>query len=212
MLAIASYRGMRNPIYLSLMLAATVLWAAPATPEPDPIECLDHIIQHRFLDARAFGMSRVLPSRYHGITQFQPENATEQKVVTELREKGYQVVFFLAGRGVLDPPANIFDRSRFGLQGPAFVSNLNQTASLPDNEALLAESRKAMQLFAAHDASDPGYEVRKGDWTVALRPLRASNYTCVRCHTDGPASLRPTRTQEPHLGNALGVAMYVYRR
>jgi len=204
---------MAKPIYLSLTLVASVLSAAPAAPEPDPIECLNQLIQHRFLDARAFGMSRVLPNRYHGVTQFQPENATEQKVVTELQEKGYQAVLFLAGRGVLDPPANIFDRAaRSGLQGPAFVSKLNNSASLPDHDLLLAESRKAMQFFAAHEADDPGYEVHKGAWTLAMRPLRATNNTCVRCHTDGPATLLPTAAAKPRLGTALGVAMYVYRR
>ena len=149
-------------------------------------------------------MGRILPNRYHGIAQFQPESAAEQQVVSELQRKGYQVALFLAGRHVLDTPSGSFVSPRYGLQGPAYMANVDKTAALPNRDDLLAESRRAMQ-------SPTGYDVRQGDWTLAIRPLRASNENCVRCHTSGFGTLNQA-TPAPHLGDALGVVLYVYRR
>jgi hypothetical protein len=213
----AAYSGMPNPIFLSLpLLGATVLVVAtlPKSVEPDPIARLDECIQHRFLSTRTFGMSRILPQRYHGLFQFQSENAVEQQVVADLTQQGYQVAIFLAGRHVLD---QMFDKvmafnPRLGLQGPAFVASTNAATALPDRQELLAESRTAMQSFAKMDEHDNGYSVHKGDWVVALRPLRATSESCVQCHTVGPGTLTPKSGGSLNTGDALGVAMYVYRR
>ena len=155
-------------------------------------------------------MSRVLPNRFHGVLQFQPESAAEQRAVAELRQSGYQVVFFLAGRHVLDaaPPDAYF--SRFGLQGPAFIVHSDAATGLPKREALLAEARAAMQAFVENGPASPGYDVRLGDWSLAVRPLRAGSQACVACHTSGPGSL-VRNTTSLRLGDALGLAMYLYR-
>ena len=86
---------------------------------------------------------------------------------------------------------------RFGLQGPAFITE--ETPSLPDRADLLAEGRKALIDFATRD----GYDLRKGDWVAAMRPLRATGERCVQCHQFG--------NQRPKVGDALGAAMYIYR-
>jgi hypothetical protein len=49
----------------------------------------------------------------------------------------------------------------------------------------------------------PGFDVKRGEWDVATRALRASNQGCIQCHTYG--------REEPKLGDALGVVIYVYR-
>jgi len=206
---------MRNAIPLTLMLLGAVHAAAATLPKAvdlDPIAHLDECIQRRFLGTGAFGLGRVLPNRYHGVAQFQPEDATEQRVVTELAQKGYQVAVFLAGRHVLDTAPAGMPVGRFGLQGPAYVAGTSSATVLPDRELLLAESRKAMQSLAAQDEHSAGYEVTKGNWTVAVRPLRASNDRCVMCHTVGFGTLVRDSNRNPKLGDALGVAMYVYRR
>jgi len=206
---------MRNAISLTLMWLAAAPAAAATLSKavgPDPIAHLDECIQRRFLGTGAFGMGRVLPNRYHGVAQFQPEDATEERVVTELAQKGFQVTVFLAGRHVLDTPPVGMPVGRFGLQGPAHITGTNSATALPDPEVLLAEGRKAMQSLASKEDHSAGYEINKGSWTVALRPLRASNERCVMCHTVGFGTLVRDRGRNPKLGDALGVAMYIYRR
>jgi hypothetical protein len=88
-----------------------------------------------------------------------------------------------------------------GVQGPALVTGIRDLRQLPGSDALLPESRAALASFQTGE----GYDVRMGDWTVAMRPLRASNEGCVACHT--------ARTAQTglHIGDALGVVMYVFR-
>jgi hypothetical protein len=50
-------------------------------------------------------MQRILPNGYHGVRQFRSENATEQAVVDQLQQKGYEVALYLAGRNVAIIPA-----------------------------------------------------------------------------------------------------------
>jgi hypothetical protein len=98
---------------------------------------------------------------------------------------------------------------RAGLQGPASVT-WNPDAALPDAAILLSEGKTALKTIG----DGKGYDVRHGEWTVAMRPLRASNEGCLGCHTYGAAvaAIAMPGFAEPKLGDALGVVMYVYRR
>jgi hypothetical protein len=192
---------MRTPIFVSLAaLAAILTGAAPArldslrNPDADEISRLDECIQRRFLGMDTFGMSRV---QYHGIGIFQPGNATEKAVVDRLQQKGYEVAFYLAGRGVLAKSAVPPDR-RSGIQGPVFITPHHREFPRPDT--LLADGRQALAAFQDGD----GFDIQKAEWTVDMRPLRASKGACVQCHTIRGGSVQ--------LGDPLGVAMYVYRR
>src|SRR5437868_10941801 len=104
---------------------ATVLIAAgpsrlePHNSEPAEISQLDECIQKRFLSTRTFGMSRVLPNQFHGVRVFQPEDDTERALVSELKQKGFEVAFYLAGRNTLSPSLDV-RRSR--VQGPAYIT------------------------------------------------------------------------------------------
>ena len=194
---------MNIPLRLSLALAAAGLISATAAgiqsstqPPDDPIAALDCAIHERFLDRRTFGFGRILPNRFHGVRQFQPENAFEQRVVSELVSKGYQVTLFLVGRWALQAPPDMIDVNRLGLQGPAFITHAD--TSYPDAAKLLALGRQALQNFSHSE----GYEVREGEWTAAVRPLRATKQTCVNCHAG----------QGVKIGDALGTAIYVYRK
>jgi len=189
----------------SLLLAATANIVSLNTPAKDPIAALHLCIEQRFQARTSFGMSRVLPDRSHGILRFEPENATEQKVVTELQNQGYQVALFLVGRYALDAPSGQGDLSRFGLQGPAFMTA--EPKDLPDSAELLSTGRKALLAFASSDV----YDVRQGAWMVAMRPLRATNLACVSCHATGLANKIQDAEHRSAIGDALGVAMYVYR-
>jgi hypothetical protein len=159
-----------------------------ALPAPEEIARLNECIQARFHDRKAFGMQRILPRQYHGIRTFQPENPTEQAVVNQLQRKGYQVALYLSGRGVLATPAIATFRN--GVQGPAFITPFPRK----DDLSLLDDSREALVSFEKGE----GYDIRKGEWSVAMRPLRATDQQYVQCHS-------------VKVGDAIGVAMYVYR-
>jgi hypothetical protein len=150
-------------------------------------------------------MSRILPWQFHGVRTFQPENPTEFAVVNQLQSKGYEVALYLAGRNILTTPspavALTLDTRRFGVQGPAYITRLRDPKELPGPDGLLPDSRAALVSFQ----SGAGYDIRKGEWTVAMRPLRASNTACLQCHNAaaGGSGLK--------IGDALGVVLYVYR-
>jgi hypothetical protein len=69
-----------------------------------------------------------------------------------------------------------------------------------DEAFVFSEGKTAL----ASIGEGPGYDVKKGDWNIAIRPLRASNQACIQCHTTVDAA--------PKLGDALGVVMYVFRQ
>ncbi len=132
---------------------------------------------------------------YHGVRKFQPENANELAVVDRIQKKGYELAVFLAGRTILSLPLPM------SVQGPALVTNLLDPKQLPASDVLRPESRAALASFQTGNE----YDTRVGDWTVTMRPLRASNAGCVACHNPG-ASQSGVR-----IGDALGVVMYVFR-
>jgi hypothetical protein len=188
---------MRTLILVSLAAHLTL----PISSEPDDLNRLNECIQRRFLARTTFGMGRILPNQFHGVRQFHPENATEQTVVNQLEDKGFEVALYLSGRGVLSDPAlnPAVARYRYAVQGPAYITHLINPADLPGADALFEESRAALEAFNTGE----GYDVQKGDWTVALRPLRASNQACVQCHNASGARVK--------MHDALGVVMYVYK-
>jgi hypothetical protein len=205
---------MRPATLLTLTATLTAILSAATPPtirttEPVEITKLNECIQIRFLDRRSFGMARVAPLRRHGdLRTFVPENPAERALVEQIKEKGLEVAVFLVGRQAL--PASASGVGRAGLQGPASVT-WNPEVALPDGAALLAEGKTALKTIG----EGKGYDVRKGEWTVAMRPLRASNEGCLGCHIYGPAVAAitmPGFTAAPKLGDTLGVVMYVYRR
>ena len=150
-------------------------------------------------------MQRIAPGDHRsgaGGDFFFPENLTEQAMIAGLGAQHYEVGFFLLGRLALSTPIapTFVAPRRTGVQGPAYITQL-RTDDLPKPEALLEQARAALLSFDTGD----GYNVQHGDWTIAMRPLRASTQKCVQCHVanTGPLALK--------VGDALGVAMYVYR-
>lgn len=144
-------------------------------------------------------MSRIAPVprlATHGIRMFRPENPIEQNVVDRLRQGGLEVAVYLVGRQALAMLA--VPTPRAALQGPASIT-FATGARLPDERAIFNDGKAALAAIG----SGPGFDARRGEWTVATRPLRASNQGCIQCHT--------TSAFTPKLGDALGVAMYVYR-
>jgi hypothetical protein len=211
---------------LSTLTAASPRDPAVVTELPD-IARLHTCIEIRFVDRTTFGMKRILPREHQGIRDFSPENSTEQSIMTALADKGYEVALYLSGRGVLtdapvvtDPLLPQMPARRYLPQGPAFITNIVNTADLPPRAALLAAGRAG---FTALEKSEE-YALRASGWTVTMRPLRASD-SCIGCHaanpvpnpihlSDAPPVHRRADARSTGLraGDTLGVAMYVYRK
>jgi hypothetical protein len=187
---------MRTLILISLAAHLTL----PVNTTPDEINRLDECIQKRFHDRKTFGMERIGTLDFHGIRRFHPENATEQAVVTVLEQKGSQVAVYLAGRNINVAPSLLPDLApyRFGVQGPAYITHFSGPKVVPGAASLIEESRKALDVFKTAD----GYEIQKGNWTIALRPLRATNAACIQCHNGSGAQIK--------IGDPIGVVMYAY--
>ena len=165
----------------------------------------------RFQDRTTFGMGRMGRRKqpHRDVRSFTSENPAEQSVIDGLHAKGYEVLVYLAGRKIMQtPPASTSNRHRYGVQGPALITNTSMPARPPSKDWLLAESRTALESFQIGD----GYVLKRGAWTVAMRPLRATNSGCISCHTSGIASGGEGSKDKLAVGDAIGVAIYAYRQ
>jgi hypothetical protein len=162
--------------------------------------------------------------------KFAPETEEEKTAVRELKSEGYRVGLYLAGRAILDdvPEQNrrakiYFDASSAGqaFSGPIFLSS-DGMKGLPTASALWDETRRALQSFAT---GAERYGFKSGEWDVETRPVRASEESCLRCHTarvhfavvvvneKGEKSVQPETTEDPpKLGDPLGVLVYTYMK
>ena len=213
---------MKNRIVTLSIMSLMLVNASPihtTVPEPDEMKELDRCVQKRFQDRRSFGMNRMGPRRtpntpssppYHrDVRSFSSENPAEQSVIDALHEKGYEVIVYLAGRKILQhAPEKTTIRRRYDVQGPALITNKSMPADPPSNRWLLAESRTALESFEIGD----GYTLKHGPWMIAMRPLRATNSGCISCHTTGIASRPGGSKEQLAIGDAIGVAIYAYRK
>jgi hypothetical protein len=146
---------------------------------------------------------------HRDVRDFKSENPAEQAVIDAFQSKGYEVIVYLAGRKILEqPPAETQIRYRYGVQGPALITGNSMPADPPSTRWLLAESRTALESFEIGD----GYTLKRGTWTVAMRPLRAANSGCVGCHTSGVARDKDDSKAKLAVGDPVGVAIYAYRQ
>ncbi|MDQ3754631.1 MAG: hypothetical protein M3371_07865, partial [Acidobacteriota bacterium] len=188
------------------------------------IDTLDHVIQQRFHNVIGFGMARIVTER-----KFAPENEEEKKAVRELRKAGLKVGLYLAGRGILEPvpEEHRVSKRTFGsvfpgqpLSGPIFVSSTD-SKDLPTAKALWEPTRQAMLAFTG---GSERYSFSVGEWAVEARPVRASDQSCIKCHsTDMRTELvdlgggRTAFKTGPkgntlQVGDPLGVLLYAYRQ
>jgi hypothetical protein len=196
----------------------------PAQNSP-PLDALDREVQKRFHNIIGFGMARIATQR-----KFEPETEEEKTAVRELKRNGYSVGLYLAGRAILNDVPEQYRRAKldFGplpagqaFSGPIFLSSAGMKG-LPTAASLWDGTRRALQSFAS---GSERYGFKSGEWDVETRPVRASEESCLKCHTartefavvvvneKGEKSVVPeTKEDPPKLGDPLGVLVYAYRK
>lgn len=184
-----------------------------------PVDALDYTIQERFRTIKGFGISRisVVPEHMH---EFDPESGDEKAAVAELRSQGWDVGFYLGGRGLLELPLSETEWDKSDTRGwprrtiskPIVIAGDSTPSDLPRPWELQEIGREALEASVTGDR----FTASLGRWSVDVRPIRASRAECLKCHApNGIANLRShgkNQDAELRIGDALGVAIYLYAR
>jgi hypothetical protein len=215
--------------------------AQQVKPNPMMLDCgvideIDECIQARFNKVDGtFGLARVAPpiNNVH-IRNFQLETDAERSAVAALQHAGWRVIFYLAGRQVLEPAPEYpgpdgkpYRVPHFGVQGPVSITPIREQLTRPDMSELRAYAQQAFAAFAKQDR----YDFSIGKLAYTARPIRAQE-VCLQCHNDKPTAPRkiedakeplklfPLRRENLHaysktplkVGDALGAAIYAYTK
>ena len=179
----------------AVLTAGTIIVSAD-----DPIAALNRSVQDRFKDVdKYFGLRRivVIGDTPH---QFRPESVAEFAAVKALKESGYRVALYLAGRRVLDRDPHLTTEEptqldRRAIFGPVAVTDPELLPGLSQAVDLIDESRVAFNQLVKRDR----YDFEIGDLKLTARAVRATADHCLSCHR-GRA-----------IGDPLGVVLYAYR-
>lgn len=163
--------------------------------ENSAIDDFDRVIQKRFAGIGRFGMSRIAVLGPHGLLSFQPMNREETAAVNALPSP---TALYIAGRDVLDGKQEPLASFR----GPVAIHPRAAISGLPTQSDLQSGAARALAAFQKQDR----YVFVTSGWTVEGRPIRATQESCVQCH-----SAREPKRAAPHLQDALGVVLYLYR-
>jgi hypothetical protein len=173
---------------------------------PTEITRLERCIQARFLDRKVFGMNRIgtMPAatiRTHHIRS--PTACGYSGPESGRTDRGGSVAAKAARScGVSCWPWD------FGSAALSDTWRAFRGTRIRDTACRHAAARRRGVVVRRKDrvVDDWGRSWvggEKGEWTIAMRPLRASNQSSIQCHATVGAAPKP--------GDALGVAIYVYR-
>ena len=189
-------------------------FADTSRPELRAIAALNDCIQERFRDIdEKFGISRIarLDQTPH---RFAPENVREMDAVRLLEQAGVDAVMYLAGRRLLaaglEPPQNSYGWSL--VKGPVQITKISTELSAPRAAAIRDDAREALIAFGAGRSYEFGETI--AGWTMVVRPIRASDAACLKCHRERSAS-RFANPDAPgpllRVGDPLGIVVYGYK-
>jgi hypothetical protein len=206
----------RRISFLGISLAAAVL--AVSSFATSPVDVLNETLQERFRTLDGFGMARI-PAVPQHVYQFDPQTSDEKAAVEDLRKRGWAVGLYLGGRGLLKPPLSEAEwkdakehSTRKAISQPLVIAGQMTPEGLPKPWELQTIGRKALETSVSRDR----YTASLGRWSVDVRPIRANRAACFKCHTaEGAHNFRPEgagQQADLRIGDALGVAIYVYRR
>ena len=191
----------------------------PTVNEIAELDALDHVVQKRFHNVIGFGMTRVATER-----QFIPESPEEKEAVKQLRRAGYELCFFLAGRGILQniKESERISHSKFGdgwahtMSGPVFLNE--ELKKLPEARVMWEPTRQAFRIF--RDGASR-YSFAANGWQIEARPVRAKDESCLKCHghdilityppEGGTSYTKAKERNDLRVGDPIGVLLYVHK-
>jgi hypothetical protein len=132
------------------------------------------------------------------------------------------VSFYLVGRSVLEAKPDDVTRAlwekqtlnfyaRKPINNPILLTRDARIADLPKPLELWDRARQAMTAFSKTDQ----YDFSFGRWQMAVRPLRASQEACLKCHDQKAAMVEgqyKSVSRNLKLGDPLGAVIYAYAR
>jgi hypothetical protein len=218
---------------LAVLCAPLAYAAGNARTDLNLIDDFDRLIQHRFADPapRTLGMSRIAAPNSFGAhfiptfsaaADFAPSTEAESALVAELAKQKIQTGLYVFGGAIeYSWPEVLNSRA---LKGPAVVTpgtprpawypgiagtavNRPKTSgALPDWFEIYSVALRAIRSFRD---GGKGFETSAGSWTIAARPVFASEERCVACHNAMP---RSGDLPALALNGPAGGVLYAFRR
>ena len=185
------------------------------------LDAFDQVVQKRFHSVIGFGVTRVATER-----QFVPESLEEKEAVKQLKRAGYEICFFLAGRGILQDikESERVSHAEFGhrwghvMSGPVFLSD-RKLKALPEARVMWEPARQAFRKFSEGASR---YSFEANGWQIEARPVRASEERCLQCHghdilityppEGGTSYKKDTERNNLRVGDPVGVLLYVHKQ
>jgi hypothetical protein len=181
----------------------------------DAIDALNHVVQKRFHTVIGFGMARIATEK-----KFVPETEEEKAAVNSLKKAKLRVGLYLAGRLVLEPKPSESQWGQYGIgraiSHPIFLGSQTKLKELPRQLDLWEQAQKALAAFTQ---GKDLYEFTVGEWSVRARPVRASDQSCLQCHSQdyrlvypymGTIGYENKGKNSLQIGDPIGVMLYAY--
>ncbi len=202
---------------------------------------IDAHLQKRFAEdnGKYFGLRRVFRPPAH-LQEFFPETAEERETVNTLRYGKYDVYVYLASRRVLGKmpsvekwSQNYYDRLISDPISLAMNYSQKEVDEMPKPWELWKDAQRAMDSIA----SSTQQQFTRGKWIFIIRPVRASDVSCLKCHqteektftyenwadkdtlseahkqdTDKSSAKIKEQPRRLKLGDPLGLLLYAYSK
>ncbi len=226
--------------------AFAVFGAGSPKTDLNLIDDFNRLIQQRFADPapEALGMSRITRPNSFGThyiptfsaaVDFSPMSDPERTLVAELAERKIQAGLYVVGGAISSCPADYLNWR--ALKGPAKITpgtprpawypelwgggdlmhRPKAEGSLPDWYDIYSLAQHAMSSFRD---GGKGFETSLDSWTIAARPVLATQERCVTCHntmskpSESPFALpnAPPGPPDLSLNSPAGGVLYAFRR
>jgi len=192
-------------------------------PEIANIDRFDRAIQQRFLTQPFLGINRItppFPPNPH-LREFYPQNEEESNSVTHFMNNGWKVDLYLFGRRAQPKVVEGKQQNKFTinyrLNKPVTVTTDLKQSNLPAAKRLLNQVKVAFQEFQTPNSpNESSYEFSIGKWAYVARPVRASNESCLKCHSDYVITSTVANNQytfrRRRVGDVNGVIVYGFSK
>ena len=105
----------------------------------------------------------------------------------------------------------------YRINQPVSITKGLKKQDLPKGETLMKDVKEAFLAFQTpNGANENNYDFRVGKWSYVVRPVRAANESCLKCHTDYVVTEKLKSGQfkfrKRQIGDANGVLVYGFSK